>query len=368
MDAADSRCFLRRVVPVQALLQHLEDRLRLHDAILSRHAVLALERGSDLSEPERLLPRLHRALLVHVVHKEDIVLAAAAQVGLAQERAGVGAQKEGQVGLLAHEVRVEQAFGNDDLRHGERDGGVGAGLDGDPPVGVYGRGVEVGADGDDARAVVPRLGQEMEIRDLRVRRVAAPNEDEIRVEVIVGRPARDGDAERHSGTLLLVADFGVEIEHHGAEQVREAIDRHPRGDACRVAVEDDGFRRIALEGIDDAFGDVTERLVPGDLLPPALAALAGAFERVRQARFAVHVEGVARSLLAAARVEVRDGGIRLRVDTRLFLVDNGAVLHEDVVGAATLVPAVEQVGAPGHAVPTPPFSVRVAAGFGRAFT
>ena len=258
---------------------------------------------------------------------------------------------------------VGEPFGDDDLRHCERQRRVGAGLDGDPSVGVNRRGIEVGADGDDAGAVVPGLGQKVEVRDLRVRRVAAPDEDEVGVEEVVGGPARDRDAERDSRPLLLVADFGVEIEHDGPEQIRKPVDGDPRSNTGRVAIEDDRVRRAALQVVDDAVGDLGQRLVPGDLLPLALAALACALQRMGQAQAVRHRERVARALLAAARVEVRDGCVGLRIGARRLLVDNGAILHKDVVRAAALIPAVHQVRALRHAVPLPSLAVRVGGGW-----
>src|SRR5690606_35694755 len=114
----------------------------------------------------------------------------------------------------------------------------------------------------------------------------------------------------------------------------------------RAEIEADGARTVLHGIVDEAVGDIVHRLLPGDPLPAALAALARPLHRVEHALLAVHVLGMAQALLAAARAVV--GRILgAAVLALLLLPPDDAVLHIDVEGAGA--GAVGAVGAAGDA-------------------
>src|SRR5690606_13674130 len=102
-------------------------------------------------------------------------------------------------------------------------------------------------------------------------------------------------------------------------------------------------------------------------LPLALAALAGALERIAQTVGLVHGGGVDGALLATARVGVGHLGIDLRIAGDLLLAQDNAVLDEDI--PAAVAHAVDAVSGVANAVPGPlvaihvfPAAVRILAG------
>ncbi len=229
---------------------------------------------------------------------------------------------------------------------------------------MHRRCVEIGADGHDARPPVPRLGEEVEVRNLGVRRIPAPDQDEVGPEVVVRRPAGDGHPQRHRRPLLLVPHLGVQVEYRRAHQMREALHGEPGGHARGVPLEHHRLRSVPRDDFDQAAGDVRKGLLPAHPLPPPFAAFPSAPQRMRHPRGMGHVQGVTRALLASPRVEVGHGVVRRRIIPRRLLEHHDAVLHEDVVRAAPLVPAVQEVRAPHHPVPSPPGAVGVAGSSG----
>ena len=109
------------------------------------------------------------------------------EVGRLQEVMVVVADQQRQVGLLAHEGAIDLVVLDQQMNHAQRQGGVRHRLDADPQVGLGGRGVVVRRDGNDLGAAVLRLGEEMRVGNLGVQRIAGPEQDQVGIEVIVGR-------------------------------------------------------------------------------------------------------------------------------------------------------------------------------------
>jgi hypothetical protein len=73
----------------------------------------------------------------------------------------------------------------------------------------------------------------------------------------------------------------------------------------------------------------------------------------------IHLDGIAGPILAAPGVEIGDGGVCPGVFPGLLFPEDEAVFHIEVEGAVSLIPAVEDVGALDHLVPSPSLSVDV---------
>jgi hypothetical protein len=71
------------------------------------------------------------------------------------------------------------------------------------------------------------------------------------------------------------------------------------------------------------------------------------------------LDGKAGSLLTAPGVEIGDGGVRLRVFSRLLFPEDDAVFHIEVEAAVSLIPAVEDVGTFDNFVPSPSLPIDV---------
>ena len=235
-------------------------------------------------------------------------------------------------------------------------------LDGDPLVGVDGRGVVVGGDAHHPGALVARLVDEVDVRDLRVGGIAAPDQDQVGVEEIVAR-ARDGDlAEGGHGARVVVADLAVHVEHGRVEQETGAVGAHAAaavgGGGARIP--DDRFGAVLAQRVDGAIGDLAQPLLPRDALPLPLAAAPDAAQGMAQPRGVVHGLAVTRSLVAAAGVEVRHARVGLLVVGGLLLAEHDPILYEHVPVAAALVPAVDVMRALGDPIPGPLVAVEVA--------
>ena len=98
-----------------------------------------------------------------------------------------------------------------DLAHGEGEGRVGAELDGHVVVGVDRRGAVVGGDGHDLGAVVAGLGDEVVPGDVRVDRVAVPDEHQLGVEPVVDAGRRIELAEGDVDAGAEVVDLGLDV-------------------------------------------------------------------------------------------------------------------------------------------------------------
>ena len=241
------------------------------------------------------------------------------------------------------------------MHHRHRERGVGAGLDVEPLRGVHRRRRELRRDGHHLGAVVLRFPEEMRIGDAGHRRVRHPHQHALRLVHRGHGVAEVGDAGRHVEAGRQVADAGVELGHRDAGDVREAGERGVRGHLdreLRAAAQGDGVGAMLDRDLDELLGDLARRLIPGDALPLAFAALADPLHRVEHALLAVHVARVAQTLVAAARTVVgRVGGAGAFVLGLLLLAPHDAVPDVDVEGAGA--GAVGAVGAVRDLVPGP---------------
>ena len=222
---------------------------------------------------------------------------------------------------------------------GEREVAVVAGLHRDPQVGVDRGGVELRRDDDDLAAAVLGLPEVVGVRDAGGVGVAAPEErhvgavDEVvgaaQVPLAVDRP----HAREH------VAHVAGDVGAHRAEQRAEPLHRGgPRlGEHAGAHVDVVPGRPLLPHGLVELGGHLGDGLVPGDALPLALAAGAGAPHRVEEPVGAVHDLRVLHALVAAARVGVRHVGRDGRVAGRLVLAGHLARgVGPDLPGAVPL--------------------------------
>ena len=167
-----------------------------------------------------------------------------------------------------------EEFLQDDVidRHPQRR--VGARLDGNPPIRIFGDLAEVGRDRDVLRPVVPRLGDEMHIRGARHAHVCAHRDDVLAVVPIggfayVGLVAPDfGEGGRQVGVPV------VETHVDAAEQLQEARSARVRkvrhgGDRRKA---EDAVGAVFLRGVEHARHNDFRHFVPGGTAETALAA------------------------------------------------------------------------------------------------
>ena len=125
-------------------------------------------------------------------------------------------------GVFLDVIMVDQILGDDDVDHAERQRGVGAGLDGQVPVGLLGGPRGDGVDDHDLGAAALRLGDERPVMQVVADRVDRPEDDVFGVDETLrvhrsGRAA--GHEERGDGGGIAEGALG----HRGAELVEEGV-------------------------------------------------------------------------------------------------------------------------------------------------
>ena len=355
VGATDVHRFFRHVL-FQMLPQAGEHRRHLELAGHALHLELAFQGGVQLLQGEGGLGGLHRGLGHAVVEIETILGASRFHVGFAQETAAVDMHQQGQVGLLLDELAVVDALLDHHMGHGQAQGRVGGHLHRHPLVGMDRGSRVVRSNGDHLGAVVAGFGHEVGVGDLGVDRVAAPDQDQVGIEQVVRGTAERHLAHRHPDARAVVTDLGVDVQHRGVQHQGGAQHRQAGaavGLGCAL-VPDDGAGAVAADHhVDHLVGDVVQSLVPAHPFPATLAARSDPLQGVTQARLVVHALRIAGTLLTATRVVVRDLGVDGLVDPCLLFAPDHAVLDVDVPVAAALVPAIDEVGALGDAVPLP---------------
>ena len=169
------------------------------------------------------------------------------------------------IGMAGEIGAVRMAVLQQQVDHRRRQRAVAAGLDGQVQVGLLGRSGAVGIDHHQLGAArLTGLGDVGHDVDLGVDRVAAPDDDQLglldlpRIHPLLGphpgEPAgfreHGADGGQLAGVLLDVAQAFDAVALHVA---------HGTG----VEVRPDGFRAVALLGLDERFGHRVEGVVPG---------------------------------------------------------------------------------------------------------
>ena len=171
-------------------------------------------------------------------------------------------------------VGVEQVLADDDVHHAEGERDVGAGIDGQIPVGAGGGAGAVRIDDHQLGAVAARFLDEGPEVDVVAVDVRAPGDDVARVRELLRLGAELGAVHR------LDADFpgdGADgaVQLRGAQAMKEAA-VHGRAvehaERAAVGVRKNGFGAVLARDLLEAGGDFVERFVPGDALEILLIA------------------------------------------------------------------------------------------------
>ena len=192
-------------------------------------------------------------------------------------------------GVLVDIGAVFETFGEDDVHHAERERGVGAGMNGDVPVGEFRGAGLIGIDDDEACAGAAcffDLRPEMNAVAVNVR---APGDDQARAMKLLGIGAELAAVDREDGVAAGGGADGA-IELRGAEPVEEAaihgaVAEH--ADGAGVGVGQDGFGAVLFGDRGETLGDGVEGFVPGDALE-ALGFASGGQRALGDAGAAAH--------------------------------------------------------------------------------
>ena len=278
----------------------------------------------------------HRSVGVEVPH--HVVAVFVTQVHIV-----VVADEERRDRVLEQELLVVLLALDDEVchRHGKRR--VGAGLDGDELVGKSCRAVEDQTDVDDLRAAAARLDQVLGDALLVFDGVGAPHDDVVgRIEVCrIGRHVlvEIAHVEERRVERAVVKTIALDWVG-GAPQAQETRRKNCLHALARRHGRDNvphGKRlgAVLVADLEQLLGDLVHRLVPADLFPLALAALAYALERVEQALGVVRLPAGHDALLAdVALVGLGTGVVGLFGPDDLAVFDDGLDRAELVVAPA----------------------------------
>ena len=224
------------------------------------------------------------------------------------ELLGLCVDEERRIGPVLQERLVVEAVGQDRLDPGEHDGQVGAGTRLDPVIAVTRHLDALGIDHDQTRT--HGLGQHLlvqtpcrALRAVLLVGVDAPQHDAVGVED--GRRQRELDleaADRHvDGVDPAPANLtGIQQVAGIAEQIREAAAGPQMAGAVGALSDRQGLGAVFLPQRVEALRDLVKRLLVGNLLPLAGAALAHALESVVHAILVVVELDHALAMLAHA--------------------------------------------------------------------
>ena len=258
-------------------------------------------------------------------------------------------------GLVAGDLLVELVL--DDVVHPtEHHGHVGAGLDGQPHVGLAGIGGEARVDDDGLAAVLAQLGHAAAGGGRRMpRRAGAPDDVDFRQPAVLGRLVQlraagvgdrgvaDAVDQRHGEVTRQVALRAAGLEHVArAPEVAEAR----RAEELRVAAAARGAQKAVLAGlvahVDHVLGHGFRRLVPADALPLVAGLGAHALHGVFVAIGVIQRLDARQALRAHATLRHRVDGIAPQLDDAAVAHrgDDAAVRDAGTAGRADLVHVV----------------------------
>ena len=255
-----------------------------------------------------------------------------AQVGLAQALAVVRPHQQRCVGVGAHEVPVEQVLLDDDRGERQREGGVGAGPDVEPVVGLGGGRRVDRVDHDQAGARGGGVEDEVGVGDAGLEQVGAHHQQEAAVGPVLGLVLgvlhAEGDGHAHRQVAVEVEAGAVCHAQQRRGAVVGALLDVAR--ARNLAEHVDGVPAPALADGLHAVGHLVERLFPGGLAELAAAPRTRADERGRDAVLAVDQLVVGEALHAAPGAVGRVGVVGGLLD-----LDDALVAHERQLAART---------------------------------
>ena len=179
------------------------------------------------------------------------------------------------------EIGVVERFGDRDVHHAERDGGVGAGARAEPEIGVLRRGRARRVDDDGPGAVRPGALERLPLHGVGGGRVASHDQRASRVVDVLAADRRE------SGQLVAqrpAAAAKILIHQPVGRAQRAHQQRHHRAPAeeGRRHCADQRERAVLGAHLQKPVGDRVQRRVPADLLPPAGAALTAPAHRPHQ--------------------------------------------------------------------------------------
>ena len=239
-------------------------------------------------------------------------------------------------------VVVQPAVGHQLVHQPQRQRAVGARPQRDVLVALVGRLAAPRVDAHQPRAVALGLlgkGPEVQVRG---DRVAAPDQDQPALGVVLDMHAHLGAV---GGDQRLAAGVGADgaVQPRRTQPVEEArghaVALH-QAHGAGVAVGQDGLRVARGDGLQPG-GDGVERLVPADGLEAAAALGAHAAQRLQHALAVIRALGIARHLGAQRAMRGRVLGVTGHAD-------DAATLHRDLqrtgVGAVVRACALYDVG------------------------
>ena len=228
---------------------------------------------------------------------------------LRRARREVRFDRRRKIGVTGEKIAIGQPLGQQHVHHRAGQRPVGAGFEREMHVSLRRRRRTVGIDDHQlGTALAPCLLCPVHEVDLRMHRITAPDDDQVRMhdftrvdttlDADAGKPARVG--QRDAEGLALPRPAGQVAE---PSQRRALHQPHRAG----VVVRPDGLRPVLPDRLLQAFGKQVERVVPREPFKTSVALGADPPQRMQQALGVVDALGVARHLGTDHAV-----GIRLR--------------------------------------------------------
>ena len=245
--------------------------------------------------------------------------------------------------MIAQEGLVHSVLVHHDVHHGERQGGIGGGLDWNPQVGAGGQLGHNGIDDHQLGASILSIGHEMPVVELGIGDVGAPHEQRLRILEIGGiieHPV--AQVAHHAVDAPGVGLVAGDLDHTRVDLVEEDVvhGRDNTADGAQVARSariGDGLLAILCLNTLPLIGDFLDGLFPGNALPLAGAALAYTAHGILDAVGPVHVVDMAQ----ASQADTVDAAVGERIELPLRRFDDLAVddVQVQLAGAGAVAAA-----------------------------